>query len=297
MVFQKSSARTEDLNSHQQNLKKFLSNWGVRHRLSSVKYPQSNGRAELAVKAGKRLIHDNTNPNGSLDNDKAARALLQHRNTPIQELGLSPAQILLHRQLRDSIPARPMHYRLHKDWIISAEERERAFAKRNQGIKNSYNEHSLPLSPLNIQTAVQIQDKGRWKKTGRVTEVLPNRQYRIRMDGSGRVTLRNRRFLKPLTHPQQKIQPFPTPSAPIPNEAISPDVTSQQNIPETQLDTESIQPQHKATETQPNTELVESQQQARPPRMLRDIADHNNRGLRESAAETTTRCLRSGREH
>ena len=33
-----------------QEFQNFLKSWGVAHRLSSVDYPQSNGRAELAVK-------------------------------------------------------------------------------------------------------------------------------------------------------------------------------------------------------------------------------------------------------
>ena len=77
------------------DFKAFLENWGVKHRLSSVDYPQSNGRAELGVKASKRIIAQNTAKNGSLDTDRAARAILQYRNTPLPELGLSPAQLLL----------------------------------------------------------------------------------------------------------------------------------------------------------------------------------------------------------
>ena len=100
---------------------KFLSDWGIKHRLSSVDYPQSNGRAELAVKSAKRIILQNTNPDGSLNNDQAARAILQQRNTPLRDIGLSPAQLLLHRQLKDSIPTNPKLLRPHKDWIISVE--------------------------------------------------------------------------------------------------------------------------------------------------------------------------------
>ena len=61
---------------------KFLSNYGVKHRLSSVAYPHSNQRAELTVKSMKRLIRENTSSNGNLNNDRFLRALMQYRNTP-----------------------------------------------------------------------------------------------------------------------------------------------------------------------------------------------------------------------
>ena len=102
----------------------FLHQWGVQHRLSSGEYPQSNGRAELGVKSPKHIIYDQVAPNGSLNNDAAARAILQYHNTPLPEINLSPAQILFHRQLRDHLPLKPCYYHLHKDWIISSKQRE-----------------------------------------------------------------------------------------------------------------------------------------------------------------------------
>ena len=101
----------------------FLSRRGVKHCLSSVEYPQSNGRAELGVKAAKRIIYDNTPPNRSLNNDKAAKAIMQYGNTSFPYLSLSPAQILFHRNIRDYIPTHPSHYELHKEWVISARQR------------------------------------------------------------------------------------------------------------------------------------------------------------------------------
>jgi hypothetical protein len=67
---------------------------------------------------------------------------------------------------------------------------------------------------------VQRETK-RWEHTGRIVEVLPYRQYRIRMFHSGRVILRNRRFLREYTtiHPED-IHPLsiePQASAPAPS--------------------------------------------------------------------------------
>ena len=38
--------------------------------------------------------------------------------------------------------------------------------------------------------------KSRWDKTGVVVEVKPYQQYIVKVQGSGRMTLRNRRFLR-----------------------------------------------------------------------------------------------------
>ena len=222
------------------SFQEFLASWGVKHRLSSVGYPQSNGRAEVGVKAAKRIIHNNLSPSGSLDNDQAARAILQYRNTPLPDISLSPAQILFHRQLRDSVPSVPSHYTLHKEWILSAKERESALAMRTQKIIQDYNKSTRELTPLptGMRVVVQSRDgkKKKWVKSGKIVEVLDNRQYRIRMDGSGLVSLQNRRFIKeccPITSPMI----LPSPSMPqqasqhqLPQQAIqqmSPHATQQ----------------------------------------------------------------------
>ena len=80
----------------------FLRLWGVKHRISSSYNPQSNGRAEVAVKKVKRFLILCIGPSGSLDNDKFLRGMLQLRNSPDRDCNLSPAQIVFGRPLRDA---------------------------------------------------------------------------------------------------------------------------------------------------------------------------------------------------
>ena len=56
--------------------KDFLKRYGIHHRMSSAYHPVSNGRAESAVKASKRLLMENVGSNGELNNDKMVQALL-----------------------------------------------------------------------------------------------------------------------------------------------------------------------------------------------------------------------------
>ena len=145
---------------------------------------------------------------GSLDTDKLARALLAYRNTPNKDLGLSPAQILYGRVLRDHLPTPKEFLEQRKEWVILKADREKALATKYGKIQVDLNRHAHPLKPLLVGSVVQVQNqKGkdplRWDRSGIVVENLGNQQYTVKMDGSGRVTLRNRRFLR-------KIEPIVT---------------------------------------------------------------------------------------
>ena len=81
----------------------FFKTWSVEHRVSSAYFPQSNGRAEVAVKAAKRLLIANVSPSGDLNNDLFLRALLQKlRNAPDPDYDMSPAKIVFGHLLRDA---------------------------------------------------------------------------------------------------------------------------------------------------------------------------------------------------
>ena len=199
----------------------FYRRWGVKLRLSSVHYPQSNGRAEAAVRSAKRMIRDNVRGDGSLDTDELARALMQHRNTPLRETDKSPAQLVLGRQLRDSIPMYKDFYKPDNHWGATLREREKDMIKVRDREKEAYDIHAKQLPRLRVGTEVALQDpiSRAWDKSGTIMEQYPYRQYLVKVDGSGRVTRRNRRHLKylppssPQYHPATQPEPAPPPAS------------------------------------------------------------------------------------
>ena len=85
--------------------KNFCRTWDIKHRLSSAHYPQSNGRAEAAVKSAKRILEGNIDSiSGTLDTDAASRAIMMHRNTPAQDTGIAPSVLIYGHPIRDHLP-------------------------------------------------------------------------------------------------------------------------------------------------------------------------------------------------
>ena len=111
---------------------------------------------------------------------------------------MSPANCLFGRSTRDLLPGIPAKYRPHQDWL---DLHERALSKKRVTGRARWDEHSQGLSPLRCGDAVMIQNQtGRhqtkWDKSGTVMEVLQYHQYTVCTDGSGRLTTRNRRYLR-----------------------------------------------------------------------------------------------------
>ncbi|KAJ8356489.1 hypothetical protein SKAU_G00192830 [Synaphobranchus kaupii] len=150
----------------------FLRLWGVRHRLSSVSFPQSNGRAEVAVKSAKRLLMSNTGPTGSLNHDRFLRAIIQLRNTPDPDCNLSPAQIVFGRPLRGSLSfvnrlEKFSNPHIRPLWRQAWAAKEDALRTRMSRTTESLRAHSRPLRPLALGERVFLQNQqgpspGKW---------------------------------------------------------------------------------------------------------------------------------------
>ena len=159
-----------------------------------------------AVKSAKRILLGNINKvTGTLDTDAAARAIMNHRNTPAQDTGIAPSVMLFGQPLRDHLPQ--YDRKLRPEWGAITESREMALAKR---VTQPVPEGGKELAPLEVGDCVQVQNQtgnhpNKWSSTGAIAGVLPHRQYQVIIDGSRRISLRNRRFLKKILPISRKV--------------------------------------------------------------------------------------------
>lgn len=202
----------------------FLRTWNVRHRVSSAHFPVSNGRAEVAVKTAKRLLMSNTSSTGSLNHDGFLRAMLQLRNTPDPDCNVSPAQVVFGRPLRDAFSfinrlEKFSNPNIRPLWRDAWAAKEFALQTRLARSSEALTVGTRPLRPLLIGEHVFLQNQQgthptKWDRSGVVVEILGHDQYCVKVDGTGRLTRRNRRFLRAFKCATLEIAPRPSVTLP-----------------------------------------------------------------------------------
>lgn len=166
-----------------QEMKDFASEYCFEHVTSSPRYPQSNGEAERAVQTVKNLLKKASDP---------YRALLAYRTTALAN-GYSPAQLLMGRRLRTTLPMLPEALQpcvpnLRQLRHVERERRMRQTECFNKRHRTRDLDKLIPGNPVWIANA---------KATGTVTSVHPTpRSYVI--SGPQGTIRRNRSHLVPL---------------------------------------------------------------------------------------------------
>ena len=172
--------------------------------------------------------------------------------------------MLYGRPIRDHLPALLRTHTIRREWTEIRDLREAAMAKRHMRNEQFYNRGTKQLSDLNIGDSVQVQNQHgslprRWHTTGRVVEKLDHQQYRVRVDGSNRMTLRNRRFLRKILPVVDVPSQYQTPSPDLvqyhetaPNQAND----SRDCLPPTPLTPTPIPPCEPNTYVEPTLPLI-----------------------------------------
>ena len=156
----------------------FAANYEFRHDTSSPRYPQSNGRVENAVKTAKRLMTKSVESGAD-----PFLALLDWRNTPSEQLGKSPAQLMFARNTRTRLPC---EQKLLGVCDLSVRRKAEA-AKEKQA--EYYDRTAKPRKTLTEGQTVRFQDADGtiWRK-GEIVKVLPHRSYEVKTEEGSTTT-------------------------------------------------------------------------------------------------------------
>jgi hypothetical protein len=177
----------------------------IRHTTSSPIYPQSNGLAERTVQTAKKLLkkakYEKNDPN---------MALLDLRNTPIEGINLSPAQMLMGRRTRTRLPMSPKLL----EPMYDATDIKKHFQQRQQKSKRYYDRGTKELHPLNKGEPVRMYDEAtkQWKPAVVCNRAEQPRSYTIETE-TGQRYRRNRRDIMEYPGKQIHIQQQEHPTA------------------------------------------------------------------------------------
>ena len=166
------------------------------HTTSSPKFPQSNGEAERAVRTIKTLLQKADDPYA---------ALLAYRSTPVR-CGYSPAELLMNRQLRSTVPIAPTQLQPMVPDYSKLKEREETMREKQTENFNSRHQ-SRELTPLFPGETVWVTDQ---QTLAAVVELSSPRSYQVQT--SSGMLRRNRRHLNPLRNIVSDAQMEPDPN-------------------------------------------------------------------------------------
>ena len=159
----------------------FLSNWKVNHATSSPRHQQSNGKAEAAVQIVKTLMKKTTK-----DGHDQFEALLEQRNTPRQDTGLSPVEMMFGRKTRTMLP-----------FLNKCNETNRGCENRKLTVKKHHDKRARDLLKLKEGQSVFFEQKENenWK-LGQIIDQYNPRSYVVQNE-DGVKYRRNRVKIRP----------------------------------------------------------------------------------------------------
>ena len=166
----------------------FAKAWDFEHRTSSPHYSQSNGLAEKTVHTAKQLLSKAKESGTNFE-----KVLLHYRATPVDNLA-SPAQLLMGRQIRSTMPATSNH--LNPKIIVPDQVQETRIAMQKRQEKY-YNQNARSeATEMKPGQAVQVQltPGSRWKSGTIIKKDDMPRSYHVKVDNG--TYRRNSRFIK-----------------------------------------------------------------------------------------------------
>ncbi|BES90768.1 Reverse transcriptase (RNA-dependent DNA polymerase) [Nesidiocoris tenuis] len=170
---------------------RFAREWEFLHSTSSPFYSRANGKAEAAVKIVKTLMKK-----CDADQSDFYLALLEWRNVPTSDIDASPAQRLMSRRTRTTLPiAKKLLVPRTIQGVRDAIELKRRKTKLHHDRKAK----ALPELEIGDEVLVKPpQGKGKWE-LGDITGKHNSSSFDVTIDG--RAFRRNRTWIRPFWRP------------------------------------------------------------------------------------------------
>ncbi|UYV70935.1 K02A2.6-like [Cordylochernes scorpioides] len=129
----------------------FARQYGFTHVTSSPRFPKSNGMAEAGVKIAKLILKKNQDP---------SLGLLEYRSTPLEN-GYSPAELLMGRKLRTTLPIAPENL---NPKLVDSQTLKRKEGRRRKDMKSRYDRRcgATDMEELSEGDTVWITDMRTW---------------------------------------------------------------------------------------------------------------------------------------
>ncbi|MCG7877651.1 MAG: RNase H-like domain-containing protein, partial [Candidatus Thiodiazotropha endolucinida] len=162
--------------------KEFAKEYGFNLVTSSPTYSQSNGLSERAVQTVKNLLKKANDP---------YKAMLDYRNTIIDDIGLSPAQMFFNRRLKTTLPTSAPLLQQHD---VPKNIKKRLLESQNKQ-KQYYDRGSKELEPLKPGDNIVMRYKDTWTPAT-VTERHHTPRSYVVENQYGQQYRRNRRHLR-----------------------------------------------------------------------------------------------------
>lgn len=159
--------------------------WDFKIINSSPLYPKSNGLAERAVQIIKNIFKKATSE------EEVFVALMEYRSTPIKDMNLSPAQLLMNKRIRTKLP---INKSLLNPKIDTNAHHQ--LSKKSQNCKKYYDRCAKRRPNFKEGQSIMIKDNKQWKK-GTVLKPFGTPRSYVVADESGKEYRRNSSFIKP----------------------------------------------------------------------------------------------------
>uniref|UniRef100_A0A3B3VJM5 Integrase catalytic domain-containing protein n=1 Tax=Poecilia latipinna TaxID=48699 RepID=A0A3B3VJM5_9TELE len=203
--------------------REFAHEFDFQHITSSPHNPQGNGQAERGVQIAKRILKQKD----------PLLALMCYRSTPSPTTGVSPAELLMGRKIKTTLPT--LESNLQPRWpdlrVVRSKD---ANEKRRQAFYNNQRHSTKPLPPLKPGDAIlsKLDHQNTWGTPAVVAGDSTTPRSYIVETHQGATLRRNRRHLLGMpalsgdTSPPALQRPQPEPTVPQADPAISTDTAS-----------------------------------------------------------------------